>query len=235
MNKIIIITFLLFPFFNNAQEVLLEETPVSDSLHTNFGQNYKNYGHFFLSTGFIAGQNNSGSEIIYGLSRQFNFGYRYKRRVTNYYALGFEGNISNSSFQLKQNSTKILPNDSIHTNERISVNALNLEFYNRFNFGKRGNIIGRFIDLGFFVNYNYKVKNVVKDVLPVQNLFSASKVKEVYTGLNYIENLGYGISVRVGINRYVLFTQYRLSNLVANNGNLPELPGLIIGFQIGLH
>ncbi len=230
-----ILIILFLPFFGISQKVLLEENVEYDTLVTKFGQNYANYRHFYISAGFLTGENNPGSEIIFVNSRQMELGYRYKRKISDNYAFGLGLSICNSSFYLNQKANKIVPNDSLHSSEKIAINSLKLELYNRINIGKRGNIIGKFMDIGFFTSYNYRAKHITKDKLTDTNKFFAKKVKSVYKGLEYIENFGYGLGVRLGINRYVIYSQLRLTNIFKSNYNMPELPVYSVGIQIGLH
>jgi hypothetical protein len=234
ISLIIIISIALTIHNAKAQKVVLEEDVLADSVTPIYGQNYKHFRHAYLTYGFVSSEDTPGSEIIYGLSRHMALGYRYKRKFTNFYALGFDASINSDAFHLKQNSSKSLPNDSIHESERLVFSYLKGEIYNRFNFGKRGNIIGKFIDLGVYANYNYRVKNISIDKLS-DNEYNAGRMKQIFTGLDYYERTGYGMVARAGINRYVVFAQYRLSDAFEPAFNYEDLPKLILGFQVGLY
>jgi len=218
-----------------AQKVVLEEDVQADSIRSEFGQNRKHFRHFYLTYGFVAGNDNMGSQINYGLSRQIEFGYRYKRKLSNWYALGISLSANNELYNLKQSTAKILPNDSLHDSEKLIFNDLKAEIYNRINLGKRGDIIGRFIDIGFYTGFNYRAKHIVKDILNDDGPNHAKKAKHVYTGLSYVEKYKYGLMARTGINRYVLYMQYRLNNQLKHKNSFEDLPSLIVGMQIGLY
>lgn len=235
MNLKIFIIIILIPILGKSQKVLLEENVEADTIKTEYGRNYKNFKHFYFSAGLIVGDNLIGSEILYSSSHMANFGYRYKRKLNNFYALGLDLSINNLSYYLKQDNNKTLPNDSLHYSEKIAFNSLNFEFYNRFNFGKRGNIIGKFVDIGIYTSFHYRSKLVTKDKLANSNNFLASKKKSVYTGLKYVENFGYGLQSRIGINRYVIFARMKLSSIFKSKYDFAELPIYVVGLQIGLH
>ena len=220
-----------------GQDVLLEEDVKADTIKKTVGPNLKHFTHLYLDLGFIAGKSETeGADINYGKSYTFSVGYRYKRKISNFYAIGFDINYYLMSYNLKQENSKILPNDSLHNKEKLIFNNLGLELYNRFNFGKRGNYIGTFIDIGAYGNWAYKVKHYTKDELDNADINNA-KINEVTnTGLVYPEELNYGVKARIGINRFVLSATYRLSDLFKEKYSYyPELPRLSVGLQIGLH
>ena len=95
--------------------------------------------------------------------------------------------------------------------------------------------IGKFIDIGIYGSYNYKTKHIVRDNLNNQNNFHAEKVKNVYSSIQYVNNFGYGLILRTGINRYVVYCQYRLNDIFKSEFNYAELPKINLGIQIGLH
>ena len=225
----------LFSLCAKGQDVLLEEDVKADTIKQTVGPNLKHFTHLYFDLGFIVGESETeGADINYGKSYTFSIGYRYKRKICNFYAIGFDISYYFMSYNLKQNIFKILPNDSIHNKEKLIFNNLGLELYNRFNFGKRGNYIGNFIDIGAYGNWAYKIKHYTKDDINVD--INKAKIKQVtYTGLVYPEELNYGLRARIGINRYVLSATYRLSDLFKEIYDYPELPRLSVGLQIGLH
>ena len=70
----------------------------------------------------------------------------------------------------------------------------------------------------------------MKDELPNGNIVSTT-----VTRLNYLNDGNYGAYAQFGINRYVVYAKYRLSDMFNNSVQYSELPRLIVGFQIGLH
>ncbi len=227
-------------FSSTAQTILLQEDVIADTMPILTGPNMKNYTHTYSGYGFLLGNSEGkGAEIKPGISNEFIFGVRYKRRICNFYSLGFNVYYSSLNFQFKQDSSKIFPNPVLHDKEKLAYNNAGIELYNRINFGKRGNIIGNFFDFGGYGEWGFNIRHYYRDNFSVA-IAGASAVEVKNRGLLYTNKVNYGAAVRVGINRYVIYGKYRFSDLF-NKGYLektgltyPELPRLILGLEIGL-
>lgn len=219
-----------------GQEILLEQDLETDTLEDKRGPNLKNFSHMYFGYGFVVGPAEAtGSEVAYGKSTDFNVGFRYKRRISNLYALGFDLAYGVTSFNLKQQQGKLLPDTILHESEKINFNHFGLMIYNRFNFGKRGNVLGNYIDLAAYGNYEFSVKHIYTERHLKPNAANANITKVVNRQLTYTNPFNYGVQARLGFNRYVFYGSYRLSELFKSEFIYPELPRLIIGLQIGLH
>lgn len=220
----------------NAQTILLEQEPGKDTIPETYGQNLKNFSHFYYGLGFIAGAgDNNGLKINYFMSNELTLGLRYKRKVNNFYALGADINCSIQNYNINQNSLKTFPNAILHDKEKLLTRELGLEFYNRFNFGKRGNYIGNFIDLAAYGQWDFFPTYVTIDNYKSGNAALAKKTKQIHSSLTYTNPFNYGLTARIGFNKYVFYGSYRLSNIFKDSSQFPELPGIIIGIQLGLH
>ncbi|HET6244792.1 MAG: hypothetical protein H0V01_05090 [Bacteroidetes bacterium] len=237
MVKAAIFMALVFIGINsNAQEILLEQNPGKDTIPSQQGPNLKHYSHMYLGLGFIVGPSmGAGSAIRYGNSTDFNFGYRYKRKVANFYAVGFDLAYGLTSFNIKQQIQKTLPNSVLHDNEKINFNHLGALIYNRFNIGKRGNHIGNFIDVAAYGNWEFAIRHIYNDKNKTPNESNAKLTKVVNKNLTYTNPFNYGLQARIGLNRYVFYSSYRMSSLFKSRFMYPELPLLTIGMQISLH
>lgn len=236
LNLLCIIGTLLITFNATAQNPLIEETVPQKIEEPEKGPNQKTFLHGFIGYGLIlGGGEGSGGTINYGKSGGWHFGIRKKRKLSNFYSVGYELFYSINTFSLKQDSTKKFPNSSLHTKEHLRTNELGFSIYNRFNFGKRGNRIGNFIDLGAFGTWVAGASHTFFDKYAIANSANASNTTVTNRGLIYISDFNYGAQTRIGFNRLVFFGNYRVSNLF--NGKIasyPELPRLITGIQIGL-
>lgn len=241
IRSIIISAFFSFLFFGGwAQTVLLEQDVNADTVPPSSGPNMKNYTHSYFRYGFVAGQPDSaGADIKPGYSNEFAFGVRYKRRITNFYSLGFDVFYNNINYHLKQDSSKIFPNPVLHKKEKLAYNNFGIELYNRINFGKRGNIIGNFVDIGGYGEWGFSIKHFYRDELAVAQT-GASMIEVTNKRLLYTNNLNYGAVVRIGINRYAFYGKYRVSDIIKSGYlsqtglNYPEFPRIIVGIEIGL-
>ena len=223
-----------------GQTVLLEQDINADTIPKIVGPNLKHFSHLYLGYGFVLGTNSIGSEINYGSSSDFVYGYRYKRKLSEFYAIGFDLFYHSTVFHLKQDSTKTLPNNILHDDkgekEKLTFNNLSLGLYNRFNFDKRGNYIGYYLDLGARVDWPFSVVHFTKDKFDFANINNGGVVKTKTTGLVYINPVYYNVYARLGFNKFVITASYRLSDLFKNEFDLySELPLLIVGVEIGLH
>lgn len=215
-----------------AQKVLLSEEPAADTVQLAWGQNRKHYAHVFMGFYFPTPPETKGGGIVYGLSNEFDLGLRYKYKLSKFCALGTELYYQKSVFNIRQNSKKLLPNSILHEKERYILNSAGLSVFQRINFGRRGNILGKYIDLGvqglLHIASRYHVRDKVNG--------PSKLVDSYYKNPNYIQNFQYGIFLRAGWNNFALEANYRLSDMFSkiNNSSLPETPSLSVGLDIAL-
>ena len=141
-------------------------------------------------------------------------------------------NCNLKKFNIRQNANKIFPNNSLSDNEKLLTRNLALELFNRFNYGKRGNYIGNFLDIGAFGEWNFFPTYVVDN--KSSSSFSG-KTKLIHSDLRFTNVFNYGVTACLGFNKYVIYSSYRLSNVFRSSSNFAELPRFIIGLQLGLH
>ena len=229
-KHIFIFLFVSFAITGFSQSVLLHED-VKDTVLGKHGPNLKNFSHFYFGVGFINGKPDStGSDINSARSLNIVLGYRYKLKICNFYSIGYDIAYNSYSYFLKQNSTKITPDTIIHEKEKLNFGNIGMSLYMRFNYGRRGNHVGNFIDLGGYGDYTFAASNFTKDKLPNGNI-----ARTRISHLHYFNSTNYGVLARIGFNRYVIYGNYRLSDIFKSSYNFPELPRLTIGLQIGFH
>ena len=212
-----------------SQEILLSQDVKGDTLRPTRGPNLKHFTIGYIGLGFPVFTNEDVDYTKFGASSTLDFGIRYKRRLSNTFALGLDLGLNFSDYAIKQGSGKTTPDTVINDKEKFQVNTLNGSAYFRVNAGRRGNYIGNYLDLGAYYGWN-----MLKKHKTVNENTEGEKVKVSTSRLNYIENFSYGLLARVGISRYSLTARYRLSNIYEPSYNLPELPRLTIGVEIGL-
>ena len=231
MKKILIFAIITLVFTSCWAQTELMHQDVKENGLGKSGPNLKNFSHFYAGFGFVAGASDSiGSNIIAGKSTNFVLGYRYKLRICNFYAIGFDAAYNSYSYTLKQESAKITPDTILHDKEKLSLGNLGLSGYMRFNYGKRGNRVGNFIDLGGYGDWRIFGTNFTRDKMENDNI-----VRTTISHLNYFNDINYGALVRVGFNRYVFFGTYRFSDIFVPSKKYPEFPRLTVGLQIGIH
>ncbi len=237
MKKIILLAFLISGFIypNFAQQTLLEENPETLYKASKWGKNRTHYTHFYFGFGSVVDQPESEHlKIVPGLSNQTMFGMRYKLKFWNFYAWGLDLNWSYNRQFIKQNNQNLFPDSLTHRKEIFAYHTLGMEYYNRFNFGKRGNMIGNYLDLGVWGNWMFSPKHVVWDTHQ-EPLLGATKSKTTFTSLNYVTDMHWGVGARIGFNRWVIYGKYRMSDLLNSKFENPKIEPskLVVGVEIG--
>lgn len=247
MKRIIfLISFLLFIGAINAQTVLMDENPGQDTVVPKWGKNRQNFLHLYFGYSIICddfasvtdnGITTNPAALKLVSSSDFSMGLRYKLKITNFYAMGFDLGWNNKTYSLKQESGKTFPSPFIHNKEKIYYNALSLEYFNRINFDRRGNKIGKFIDIGAYGFICMGSVHYTQDILEEMNVNHSTKVETKNYSPDYLASNGYGVSARLGMNNFVLTARYRMSDLIKSKyaNTFPEFPRLEAGLQLSIH
>ena len=229
MKHILSITFILISMAAFSQDILLKQNVKADTIRPTYGPNLKNYIYGYIGLGFPLFTNEGSNYTKLVTSTDFDFGVRYKRKLTNFLALGIDLGMNSASYKLKQSDSKIVSDNVINDKEKIQVNSLVSSAWLRINAGRRGNFIGNYLDLGVYGGWNFQKKHKTTNTNT-----NNEKVKVSTSKLKYIENFSYGLIARLGISRYALTVNYRLSDIFKTSYAMPELPRLIVGIDVGL-
>ena len=242
MKQLFVIIIILFHYTIYSQTVLLhEDISKLDFQMPSNGPNYKSFHQLYLNYIFIVPLGDKLEvETDLWKSASFSVGWRYKRKLASWFAVGTGISYTNPIYSITQNANKQVPNNIQHNREKLRLNNVNLELYTRLNFGKRGNVIGKFIDIGGYAEYAFSLKHFYEDNSDKSNPPYYSGVTQVNErDLNYIKRFNYGLRTRMGINRWVITASYRLSNLLTDDYKSIVgdyfLPRLAVGAEIGLH
>ena len=229
MKNILTIILILLSFGAFSQDILLQQNVKADSVRPTYGPNLKNFLHGYIGIGFPFSTSKESGYTKPMASTNINFGIRYKRRFTNYLATGIDLGINSASYKIKQNDSKTVPDNTINDKEKIQVNAVASSAWLRINVGRRGNYIGNFLDLGAYGDWNFQKKHKTTNTNS-----DNEKVRVTTSKLKYVEDFSYGVFTRVGFGRYALTGSYRLSDIFKSSYDMPELPRLIVGVEVGL-
>jgi hypothetical protein len=236
MTKKILLSILIFSFqYSFSQTVMLEQDLKKDTIPAQRGPNLKKYSHLFLGYGFVTGAaEGAGSSVNYFRSTDFNIGYRHKRKIVGFYDLGIDLTYGLTSFNFDTSAPFLIPNWGVKS-ERLNLNRFGLSLFNRINIGKRGNFIKNFFDFGGYGQFEFMTKHIYIVENAPNNYYYAGNSRVAHRNLRYISPLNYGLSARLGIRRYALYANYRMSNIFKPNFAFPEPPRFTLGLQIGLH
>jgi hypothetical protein len=227
--------FIILFSFSYAQETVLEEYPLSETAST-WGPGRENYVHLYAGYGMFADQAAGSAVQIHQLkSTEYRFGYRYKRRILKFWELGFDLSFANNSYSIVQDTLKRLPDNITHNKQRISLSTFNFEVFERMVFGKRGDIMGTYLDFGVYgsILAGSQIKSL--DKYNESDPFYAKKRITMDKKLEFTELYNYGVSVRLGRNKTALFAKYRLTDIFKSSyTSLTELPRITVGIEFEL-
>jgi len=215
-----------------AQQVLVEANVADDTIKTTFGPNRRYFGHVYGSYGLVAGASGgSGARLRYGLSSlEAQLGGRLKRRFSQTLALNLDLRYAYQQFSLAQNAPKTVPTPTLHKSESLSLHHIQSELSLRLNAGRRGNVIGRYLDLLAYGGWVAGTAHTTEDE-PGPGIKS---VETTERGLPYLQRWTGGVGARLGSDRYALVTRYRLSSAFRPEyATFPELPRWVIGLELG--
>jgi len=221
-----------------AQDVILDKN-VDEQYKEKKGPNMRYYGHFYESIGTVAPYNNlKGASVESQRSIEFIFGYRYKIKLLSFYAIGIDVSNRWIRYGIKPEGAPLA--GELATNplleaglvDKLSMNlsSLGAEAYNRINIGKRGNVLGNFLDIGIRGEWNYGSRLILKSNAAEGEYFN--KAREVRKKLDFIEQFSTLVTARIGINKLAISGNYRITDLITNGYATPELPPLTVGFQV---
>lgn len=215
-----------------AQEVLVYEDLQGDTIKSEYGMNRKHYRHPFIGMGFFAGgAGGPTGKIKTADSWAFEYGVRYKRKFTHYLSAGADWSFSRLQYSPSAWEVASLMGDASLKSEKLVLVQTGLGLYQRFNWQKRrGDFIGRFLDVGVYGNWTFASRHVYSF-----EQATGERVKVKKSGLDYVSPFDYGLLARIGFGNFVLKSSYRFSDHFKSESGLEEFPRLYIGFEMGLH
>lgn len=212
-----------------AQEEILEMNPAVDTIEPVKGPNRKHFVHPFMSFGMCVDAGETGAQVKQPRIDQYSFGIRYKRRLAEHFAWGWDLAYNVNDFSLKQDVTKTTPDPISYDRQRMIFYNAQVGLYVRINYGKRGNTLGKYIDLA-----GYGDAVIAHTLYTKYHLLDNSVVRSRRSGLGYFQRLNYGAQVRFGFKKVIIYGQYRISDMFYKPENLAELPRIIAGIQFSL-
>ena len=167
-----------------AQEEILEMNPAVDTVESVKGPNRKHFVHPFMSFGMCVDAGETGAQVKQPRIDQFSFGVRYKRRIAEHFAWGWDLAYNVNDYSLKQNLIKTTPDSFLYDRQRMLFYNAQAGLYMRINYGKRGNTLGKYIDLA-----GYGDAVIAHTLYTKYHLMDNSVVRSRRTGLGYFQRL----------------------------------------------
>jgi len=218
-----------------------QENKLGKTSSSNFGPANKHFAYSHINLGFflppVLGEDVC---VFYGKSHTFEYGISYKYKISNNFSVGLGLNYNYQTWYIKQNSSKKIPDDILYDKEKIKTNNLSADVFFRLNFGLRKNTMGNYFGIAPYGEWAFNTsRKTVKNTINSNSVVSEEYITTTNVNLNYLENLNYGIQIKIGFERIAIYGKYRLSNLFTSNFkenvSSTELPKLIIGIEIALH
>lgn len=233
IRKVIVVSAILFASeLLTAQRVLISEDVAHERAirNTQFGPNKKHYTHFTIFAGQILGASSDSLPAQYFGSGSFGFGFRYKNKITKWWAHGIDLAYNYQSFRIKQNDEKSFRTSEKYKKEAVNQHQLQSAYFWRFRIGQAGNYVGNYIDVGGFGSWTFANNHKWVQQKDTPN------VKRIVTNnrqVNYLESIEYGVIGRVGFNKFSIYGKYRLSEIVKSQSSVqPKLPAIVVGMEI---
>lgn len=228
LRIIIISALVLLVHTSFAQEILLSENVNGDTIQPTKGPNLKHYTHLYWGVLFPFVTNEDVAYTQPALTTITDFGLRFKRKLNKTFSVGTDFSFNWAKYRIKQDILKSIPDSESHLREKFIINSLSPAVYARINFGRRGNSIGTYMDLGAYGSFNVKRAHFTYDEID-------GEIRRITTSrLKYMEKYAYGLLARIGTNNIALTAKYRLSNPFTEESGFAELPKLAVGLEIGV-
>jgi hypothetical protein len=216
----------------HGQRVLLRSNTSQDTVREAYGPNRAFFRHLFLSYAPIVGQSD-GAELHSFRSAEFSLGARHKYRLSQATAVGYDLRYTRLNYSLKQTADKVVPTSVQHYSEALVLHQAVLEPYMRLNIGRRGNVVGHYLDL---TGWGGWVAGTVHTYEDRPGAPGASRTVVHERGLNYLRRWPAGVGARLGSNRYAAVVRYRLTDTFTEAAatRYPEMPRWAAGLELGL-
>ena len=234
-QQVILIFLLLFGGSAFGQTVLIGHDVEKDLSEPSAGYNRDYYLGSIWGGGLIFGPSETDSASInMGRSYQLHFGTRQKFQFGAFYALGSDFTFDFRSYSIRQDSLKRFPNAFINDKERLNLLDARYELYNRFNFLKRGDHMGLYLDLGGYIGYTFYSRHITWNEYDLNG--DKFKSKNVVRSLDYIRRFNYGLVGRIGYNFITFYFQYRLADLFRDDATygFSDLPVYSAGISFDI-
>lgn len=202
-----------------------------------YGPNGKHFLYNYVSLDFATPSVYEDQfKIKYGASYGFSYGLRYKYKVLKWFSVGSG---LNYSFQNYVFDDVFLHKLYDNQTDRLTLNNIGSELFFRFNIGKTGNSMGKYIDLGAlgYLNYcsSYFIKTQKEEFLGIESQKTTTKYKCVNTN----NLINYGAFFRIGTGHFAFYAKYifsdQLKQQIQNDftSNL-DLPKFSVGIELGI-
>lgn len=217
-----------------AQRPLLSTSVAVDTARQTYGPNRRHFRHLYVAYLPVLGPaGGAGAKLRPWASAELNVGLREKLQLAGPLAIGADVRYAYLRYSLAQRADKVLPDATLHHREALALHRLDLEGWLRLRFGRRGNTVGHYLDVGGWGGWVAATAHHTEDE---PNSARAKRLSVTETGLPYLGRWSYGVGGRLGSQRLALTVRYRGSDTFrpAWQGAYPELPRWLVGLEVGV-
>lgn len=220
-----------------AQRILVQESPDTSGEIPMYGPNRSIYVHQLVKIGAFVPVYDSGI-YLQPWNSSLSYELRTKAKICSWNALVLDFGYRCDRFIIKEDTAQVIPFLGLdHKRERITTHNVSFSLCDRINFGKRGNILGIYLDYGFYGDYVFRSSHMTVDEYYDSNSISGRhvKVKARSTRLAYINQLNYGLTARFGWEWGSFYSMYRMTDLILDPDALtpwPDMPRLVVGVEM---
>lgn len=234
MKRYIILTFLLglFAFSATAQNVLFSDDAETAYEIPKKGKNRASFAHIYTGYRIAPDYFTLEPQVWNG---EFFVGRRTKYALTRNYAMGWELEYLHTAVSWDNaNGISIGEKESADgIKHRYVSHAVSLGYYNRITFGKVGNNIGKFLDIGVYGAWNFG-----KNSTFLIESSDGNEITEVTKkNPDFDDAFFYGVKARLGIHRVAITADYRFVTPDFSSINDPDInmPMLTVGLELSLY
>ena len=207
------------------------------------GPNTDYYQHGVFSFGYSIPMDESDSlQTRVGGSFMLEYGTRGKVKVNEWFAGVWDLSYHRMRYEIQQDSMmNLLGLGTEYEKQFLVRHSLQAGIGFRINFGKRGNTLGKYLDLAGYGSWAFGNRmRIITEDEPTQGNFGSREQDLQFERLTFLDPLEYGVNTRVGLNKVIFWGRYRLSDIFRadaafNNGRqLPNIMPLAVGIQFAL-
>lgn len=229
--NIVIIAVLLASAQCLAQKVLIEEQPDINKTATNWGPNRKHFIQTTAYTGIFLPVGENLLNLKTAQSQSWGITIQYKRRFSQVFSLVAGATYNSDRFSFDTNQASFINSSQEYSKEYLKLQTVGYNERIRLNLNRRrGNHLGKYIDIGFFSEFLVASKHI--GIIPGdENIDNFKSVKTTESGLNYLQPFHYGIIVQFGINNISLYYKGKLTEWFSDT----TIAGILPAHQIGIN
>jgi len=233
MKKYIVLIFIagLFSLSSVAQNVLFSDNAENAYDIPRKGRNRAAFGHLY--SGYRIAPSYFQDNDVSIWNGEYFAGYRAKYAITRNYAMGWDAEYLHTAVAW---DVPLLIGEAVIgmiQKHRYVSHALLFSYYNRITFGKVGDNIGKFLDIGVYGAWNFGKKSMYISDLDGGKEYVEKTVKRP----DYDDTFFYGVKARLGIHRIAVTADYRFvtpdfSTVPSQDINMPHLT---VGLELSLY